>query len=130
MPADVEWKNTNPIIHYGEVVNYEIISTICDRMVRHDLFEQMKYQIHDFTKTKKSILNSFEIDVISARDIYINTWNEGLYVILACNTKEMTEHALLYKEFMQELAWKVNIVDTIEEAYALAEEYEAVYAKQ
>ena len=127
MPKSVEWKNANPIVRYSCSISFDELIRVNEEFVQNPLFTKMIYQIHDLTHIDGVEINDFQIDVISARNSIFTRWNKNLLLIIICNDPVLIERILLYKKYMKELSWTVELTEDVEKAILIAGKHQSQF---
>ena len=107
-----KWIGNDIIFSFkGEISFDEIEEANCE-IYGDSRYDQMTYAIYDFKSAKCINLTNKEIDVISALDNSISTWNRNLKLALIGNDKNsVNERILHYIKLMENNDWDIELFD-------------------
>lgn len=116
MSFNIKWTNSNPIVTYSGVVNFEIISNSNNVIIGDARFDDMKYQIFDHSGVEKFMITQKELEMIGVLDKNSAVWNKKVKVALIFNDIKIEESIRKYLEIMAQTQWKVKVFDNYKEA--------------
>lgn len=76
MGFNIKWTNSNPIITYSGVVNYETIINSNNVIIGDARFDDMKYQVFDHSQVDKLVITQKELEMIGVLDKNSTVWNK------------------------------------------------------
>ena len=112
----INWINVNPYITFNEKTNFEAIIEINEFLVGRIEFDDMEYQIWDFSLTNELLVTDNEIEIIYALDKSSSIWNKTMKVALIAIDESIINLCLQYKESMNDTVWRVEIFKTAKDA--------------
>ncbi|MAD96325.1 MAG: hypothetical protein CMB99_03265 [Flavobacteriaceae bacterium] len=110
------WIDENVIITFGQTSSFDEISKINDFIHGLSTFDNMKFQIWDFSKTEKIHIDSEQLEIISELDKSVHHWNTQLKIALISDRESILEHFQEYARLMAEADWQVKIFSNLPEA--------------
>ncbi len=116
MGFNTKWINSNPIVTYSGVVNYEIINNSNNVIIGDARFDDMKYQIFDRSQVDKLVITQKELEMIGVLDKNSAVWNKKVKVALIFNDLKIEESIRKYQEIMAQTQWKVKVFENFKEA--------------
>ncbi len=116
MGFNIKWINSNPIVTYSGVVNYETIINSNNAIIGDARFDEMKYQIFDHSQVDKLVITQKELEMIGVLDKNSAVWNKKVKVALIFKDIKTEERIRKYLEIMAQTQWKVKVFDNYKEA--------------
>ncbi len=111
-----EWVGCNFIVTFDEEISYQDIIKANDLILKDVRFDQMEYQIFDYSKVLENILEDNVVEVISRLDIAATVWNQGVKVATVSANPQMRKMLELYNEKMKKTSWLTKSFDCKEDA--------------
>lgn len=116
MSFKLNWINNNIVITFHDELNSEQLHEADNAIYGDARFDNMKYQIFDFTHVTKINLSHAEVEIISVLDKNATRWNNSVKVASVTSNNYMREMVDIYTKGMRETNWISKTFDTIEQA--------------
>ena len=116
MSYNITWQDSNVIISFEGNVNYQDINEADNIVYGDSRFDDMKYQIADFSKIEKFELTEEEVQVIAMLDKSSSRWNNKIKLAVVTLDLYLLERIKPYIETMQDTEWSIKIFENIFEA--------------
>ena len=116
MSYNITWQDSNVILSFESNVIYQDIYEADNIIYGDPRFDNMKYQIADFSKLEKFELTEEEVQIIAALDKSSSRWNNEIKLAVVTSDSYLIERIKPYIESMQDTNWSIKIFKNIFEA--------------
>jgi len=116
MSYNITWQDSNVIISFEGNVNYQDVNEADNIVYGDSRFDDMKYQIADFSKIEKFELTEDEVQIIAMLDKSSSRWNNKIKLAVVTLDLYLLERIKPYIETMQDTEWSIKIFENIFEA--------------
>ena len=116
MSYNITWQDSNVIISFEGNVNYQDVNEADNIVYGDSRFDDMKYQIADFSKIEKFELTEQEVQIIAMLDKSSSRWNNKIKLAVVTLDLYLLERIKPYIETMQDTEWSIKIFENIFEA--------------
>ena len=116
MSYNITWQDSNVIISFEGNVNYQDVNEADNFVYGDSRFDDMKYQIADFSKIEKFELTEDEVQIIAMLDKSSSRWNNKIKLAVVTLDLNLLERIKPYIETMQDTEWSIKIFENIFEA--------------
>ena len=116
MSYNITWQDSNVIISFEGNVNYQDVNEADNIVYGDSRFDDMKYQIADFSKIEKFELTEEEVRIIAMLDKSSSRWNNKIKLAVVTLDLYLLERIKPYIETMQDTEWSIKIFENIFEA--------------
>ena len=116
MSYNITWQDSNVIISFEGNVNYQDVNEADNIVYGDSRFDDMKYQIADFSKIEKFELTEEEVQIIAMLDKSSSRWNNKIKLAVVTLDLNLLERIKPYIETMQDTEWSIKIFENIFEA--------------
>ncbi len=116
MTYQINWIDKNPSVYFnGDLTIKEIIDANGE-LIGNKYFDDLKYQIWDFSQVVKINVTSLDMMVISALDKGASYWNRNVKVAIIAIQTSAKKLANKYIEAMKTTNWTCRLFDNPEDA--------------
>ncbi|MBN2213269.1 MAG: hypothetical protein JW723_03405 [Bacteroidales bacterium] len=116
MNFDLKWINSNVIVTFKSEVDFNVIDKANTIIIGDSRFDNMKFQIFDFSKVKKFNVNEKDVIMIGTLDKSASMWNKNIKGALVITNKTALKLADIYTTVMQDSGWTIRIFHEITDA--------------
>ena len=116
MSYKLTWQDSNAIISFEGIVVFQDLYEAGNIMYGDRRYDNMKYQIADFSKTEKFEVTEQEIKIIAALDKSSSRWNNIIKLAIVSSDSCLLKKIMPYIESMKDTAWSIKIFENIFEA--------------
>ena len=116
MSYNITWQDSNVIISFEGNVNYQDVNEADNIVYGDSRFDDMKYQIADFSKIEKFELTEDEVQIIAMLDKSSSRWNNKIKLAVVTLDLYLLERIKPYIEALQDTEWSIKIFENIFEA--------------
>ena len=110
MSFKIEWKDSNVIVSFAKCFTYKDSYEVNNLIYGDSRFDNMKYQIADFSKIEKIEFTEEEIKIILTLEKSSTIWNNNVKeAIVISDTVCLSSIVDPYLEVMKETNWDIKI---------------------
>jgi len=111
-----KWIDSNIIVTFEGNIGFDDIMEANNVIVGDIRFNNMKYQIFDYSHIKSIDLEKDVAKIISSLDLAANVWNNKVKVATVTSDTHLKEMILMYNRNMEKSSWVTETFDNIEDA--------------
>jgi len=112
----LEWIGNDVFIEFSEVLNLDQLNQVNNKLYGDSRFDNMTFQIVDFTKVNTFNLTSNEVKIVSTLDRSASRWNKSIKVACITTNDYIKKMFLEYNKGMQDSNWLFMIFENIKDA--------------
>ncbi len=110
MSFKIEWKDSNVIVSFSRILTYKDSYEANNLIYGDSRFDDMKYQIADFSKVEKFEFTENESNVIAILEKSSSTWNNNVKLAIVTSASVCLSSIIdPYLERMKSTNWKIKI---------------------
>ncbi|MCW3807571.1 hypothetical protein [Plebeiibacterium marinum] len=116
MSFNVEWRGANIIVKFSGLVSYQEINEADGIIYGNKHFDQMQYQVFDFSGIDGFNVNELEMKMIGTLDKASSHWNNSVKVAVITDDPKIVELTRVYEGVMDDSDWETKIFKSMEDA--------------
>ena len=110
MSVQHKWIGNDIIFSFEGEISFDEIEEANDEVYGDSRYDRMNYAIYDFKSAKCINLTDKEIDVISALDQSMSTWNRNLKLAVIGNyNNNINDRIVHYIKLMENSDWDIEL---------------------
>lgn len=114
MSFKITWKDSNVIISFTKNLSYKDMYDVNNLVYGDSRFNNMKYQIADFSKIEKFEFTKEEITIISTLEKSSTIWNNKIKLAIITSDVDYLRAIKPYLEVMKTTNWELKVFKTID----------------
>lgn len=118
MNYDIKWKDKGVYVIMFNEVNEQFIEYVNGLIIGNEKFEEIKYQVWDFTDVSTYYIDEEKGREIGALDKAASVWNREMKVAVVTENESLIAYT---KEYINEIAntsWQCKLYSNIESAWS------------
>ncbi len=112
----ISWINNNLEVSFNESCTYSEIKKVNEIVYGDARFDDMNYQIFDFSAVSELLLTKDELKIVGVLDKSASRWNKNISIALVVTTKYVNDLALEYGKIMEGSNWSIHLFSSYREA--------------
>lgn len=122
MSYKMTWGNAGVYIKFhGKLVLLDV-QGVNDSLYSDPRFDDLKYQIADYSDITDIDLSQTDVTVISTLERCASIWNDNLKVAHVATNPVLIQNILDYKVEMEQTNWQIGLFDNLDDAMKWCEE--------
>jgi len=118
MSYQIVFREKGVIVSFEGEINTQEIIDANSKLFGESRFDDLDYQIFDFTGVHKMEINDNQAKILATLDDNSTIWNSKMQVALVDTDPNHIKEAIKYIDLMENTPWKIRIFANLEEAEA------------
>jgi len=116
MSFEIEWIKSNAVVRFYDQLTFQDFRQVNDLIYGDPRFDNMEYQIADFTDVSSIQLTNNQVKVLSTLEKGASRWNESVKVAHVTRDTYLQNLVHAYERDMQQTNWSCKLFDNLTDA--------------